>query len=193
MADPVMRHDTEGVLGWLRRLDDLLSVIERQLLCWGIILMAVNTIANVIARVVFSSSLFFSEEVNQFLIVLVTFVGISEAARQGRHIRMSAFYDTLGPKASKVVMIAICLGTAGLLFVLAVFSVNYLTSLAAVDRLTPALRIPVWITLAWVPFGLTVTGIQFVMAALTNLFRPGVHLSYRVADIYTDDDGQHQL
>ncbi|HAI32703.1 MAG TPA: TRAP transporter small permease, partial [Thalassospira sp.] len=34
--------------------------------------MAVNTVANVIMRLGFSSSIFFSEELNQFLIILVT-------------------------------------------------------------------------------------------------------------------------
>ena len=69
-----------GVLSVLKRLDDGLSVVERQLLGWSIVIMAVNTVANVIMRLGFSSSIFFSEELNQFLIILVTFVGISEAA-----------------------------------------------------------------------------------------------------------------
>ncbi|RCK30137.1 MULTISPECIES: TRAP transporter small permease [Thalassospira] len=177
-----------GVLGILKRLDDGLSVIERQLLGWSIVIMAVNTVANVIMRLVFSSSIFFSEELNQFLIILVTFVGISEAARMGRHIRMSAFTDMLGPKASKVMMIIITLGTASLLFLLAWYSIDYVSSLIQSNRLTPALRIPYYFTVLWVPFGLTVTGIQFVLAAATNIFRPGTHLSYRVEDTFEAED-----
>lgn len=180
-----------GVLSVLKRLDDGLSVIERQLLGWSIIIMAVNTVANVIMRLGFSSSIFFSEELNQFLIILVTFVGISEAARMGRHIRMSAFTDMLGPKASKIMMIIITLGTAALLFLLAWYSVSYVLSQIESNRLTPALRMPYYFTVLIVPFGFTVTGIQFVFAAATNIFRPGTHLSYRVEDTFSDADDHH--
>ncbi|WP_417816006.1 TRAP transporter small permease [Thalassospira alkalitolerans] len=180
-----------GVLAVLKRLDDGLSVVERQLLGWSIVLMAVNTVANVIMRLGFSSSIFFSEELNQFLIILVTFVGISEAARMGRHIRMSAFTDMLGPKSSKVMMIIITLGTAALLFLLAWYSIGYVSSLIQSNRLTPALRIPYYFTVLIVPFGLTVTGIQFVFAAATNIFKPGTHLSYQVEDTFSDADDHH--
>ncbi|OSQ32585.1 TRAP transporter small permease [Thalassospira sp. MCCC 1A03138] len=180
-----------GVLSVLKRLDDGLSVVERQLLGWSIVVMAVNTVANVIMRLGFSSSIFFSEELNQFLIILVTFVGISEAARMGRHIRMSAFTDMLGPQASKIMMIIITLGTAALLFLLAWYSIGYVSSLIQSNRLTPALRIPYYLTVLIVPFGLTVTGIQFVLAAVTNIVRPGTHLSYRVEDTFSEADDHH--
>ncbi len=180
-----------GVLSVLKRLDDGLSVVERQLLGWSIVIMAVNTVANVIMRLGFSSSIFFSEELNQFLIILVTFVGISEAARMGRHIRMSAFTDMLGPRASKVMMIIITLGTAALLFLLTWYSIGYVLSQIQSNRLTPALRIPYYFTVLIVPFGFAVTGIQFVLAAATNIFRPGTHLSYRVEDTFTDADDHH--
>ncbi|MBX2833008.1 MAG: TRAP transporter small permease [Rhodospirillales bacterium] len=176
------------MLGILKRLDDGLSVVERQLLGWSIVIMAINTVANVVMRLAFNSSIFFSEELNQFLIILVTFVGISEAARMGRHIRMSAFTDMLGPKASKIMMIIITTGTACLLFLLAWYSVGYVSSLITSNRLTPALRIPYYFTVLWVPFGLTVTGIQFLFAAATNIFKPGTHLSYRVEDTFDPED-----
>ncbi|NIY76412.1 TRAP transporter small permease [Thalassospira sp. HF15] len=153
--------------------------------------MAVNTVANVIMRLGFNSSIFFSEELNQFLIILVTFVGISEAARMGRHIRMSAFTDMLGPRASKIMMIIITLGTACLLFLLAWYSLDYVSSLITSNRLTPALRIPYYLTVLIVPFGLCVTGIQFVLAALTNILKPGTHLSYQVEDKFDDADEHH--
>lgn len=183
--------ESQGALAVLKRIDDWLSIVERQLLGWSIIIMAVNTVANVIARLGFHSSLFFSEELNQFLIILVTFVGISEAARMGRHIRMSAFSDMLGPVSGKVLMIIITLGTATLMFILAWYSVGYIESAAKMNRLTPALRIPVYWTLLWVPFGLSVTGIQFVLAAITNLLKPGVHLSYRVEDKYHEAEDHY--
>ena len=183
-ASPTGTHRFKDCMTWLARLDGWLSLVDRQLLCWGIIGMAVNTIANVIARLFFSSSLFFSEELNQFLIILVTFVGISEAARMGRHIRISVFTDMLGRRAAKAMLCLIGLVTASLLFLLCHYSINYIENLHAMNRLTPSLRIPVYLTYLWVPLGLAMTGFQFLMGAIANAAGSGVYLSYKIQDIY---------
>lgn len=188
--DSTDRHES-SLPGFLGVIDTTISRIESFFLASGVLLMALNTVSNVVGRFVFQSSIFFSEELNQFLIILVTFVGISEAARMGRHIRMSAFTDMLGPRASKVMMIIITLGTASLLFLLAWYSLDYVSSLITSNRLTPALRIPYYLTVLIVPFGLCVTGIQFVLAALTNILKPGTHLSYQVEDKFDDADEHH--
>jgi TRAP-type C4-dicarboxylate transport system permease small subunit len=88
-------------------------------------------------------------------------------------------------------MIIVSLGTATLLFILAYYSLDYIGGLIKTNRLTPSLRIPMYFTVLVIPFGLTVTGIQFVLAALTNILKPGVHLSYRVADTYDDNVDTH--
>ncbi|MCZ8486502.1 TRAP transporter small permease subunit [Vibrio lentus] len=44
---------------------------------------------------------FFQKELNQFLIVSVTFIGFAYAVRQGRNIRMTAVYDSLNTKAQE--------------------------------------------------------------------------------------------
>ena len=69
----------------LAGIDHAIARFEAFVLALGVLLMAANSIANVVGRFVFSQSLYFSEELNQFLIVLVTFVGLGYAARKGRH------------------------------------------------------------------------------------------------------------
>lgn len=179
----------------LRRLaaaDRVLSAVERQILGIGVLLMAANTVANALARVLFNSSFFFAEELNQFLIVLVTFIGVSTAARMGRHIRMSAFFDLLPANGRRLMMVVIALGTAVVLFLLALFAVEYVHSLYVSGRMTPSLRWPVWLTLLWIPLGLALAGLQFVFAAVANLTLPGVHLSFAVEDkdLGPDEAGQ---
>ena len=120
--------------------------------------MAANTIANVVGRFVFQSSIFFSEELNRILIILITFAGISYAARQGRHIRMSAIYDAMPPSVRKSMMIVIALVTAAFMFALCYYAVGYIMTQAGRGRVLPALQIPVWWTLVWVPVGFLITG-----------------------------------
>lgn len=174
-----------GVVRVAQSIDRGLAVLERQLLAWAIILMAVNTIANVCARLGFSSSLFFSEELNQFLIVLVTFVGTSAAARQGRHIRMSALTDLLRISHRRRMFAVIQVLTAVVIAVLAWYATQYILRIQGLGRVTPALQMPMWITLLWLPLGLGLTSIQFLLAAVSNIRGDEVYLAQTVRE--TDD------
>ena len=130
------------------------------------------------------------EELNQFLIVLVTFVGIGYAARKGRHIRMSAIYDSLPDVWRKAVMVGIALVTAAAMFVLDYYSYVYVEKVAATGRIAPSLRVPVYLTFVWVPIGFTITGIQYLLTAVVNLLRRDVYLSVSVVDTFDDSEVQ---
>lgn len=169
--------------------DNSLSKIESILLGTGVLLMAANTIINVIGRFVFDHSFFFSGELNRILIVLITFAGIGYAARKGRHIRMSALYDALPKKLRKVFMIFITLCTSIIMFGLFYFSLGYIDKLMDSGRILPALQIPVYTTYVWVPVGFFVTGVQYFLTTIKNLIqKDDVYLSTEVIDEYHDVD-----
>ncbi|WP_394166311.1 TRAP transporter small permease [Neptunomonas phycophila] len=172
-----------GVLGWL---DLWIGRVEAFMLGAGVLLMATNTVANVVGRFVFQHSLFFTEEVNRILIVLITFAGLSYAARHGRHIRMSALYDALPQSWRKVLMIIMCLVTALVMSALAYFSTRYILSIAGSGRVLPALQVPVYWIYIWVPIGLGVTAIQYAMTAWQNLLSGDIYLSTDVKEAHAD-------
>jgi len=174
-----------GPLGWI---DAWLGRAEALMLGAGVLLMALNTVANVIGRFVFQNSLFFTEEVNRILIVMITFAGIGYAARHGRHIRMSALFDALPTGMRRWMMVMIALVTALVMFALTWFSIRYIGSVADSGRILPALQIPVWWIFLWVPLGLAVTGIQYLFTALKNLVSRDVYLSTQVLDGYDNDE-----
>lgn len=183
MDDPSGSRATARLV---QHIDKGLALLESFLLAWAVILMAVNTLGNVVARVAFDDSLFFSEELNQFLIVLVTFVGTSAAARQGRHIRMSALTDLLTPRRRRWAMALIQVITAFVLGLLAWHATAYILRIQALGQVTPAMQIPVWTTLLWLPPGLCIAALQFVLAAWANLrSRSEVFLAPQVRE--TDD------
>lgn len=167
-------------------LDAVIARLEAVFLACGIVLMFLNTFGNVIGRYVFGQSLYFTEELNQFLIVLVTFVGLGYATRRGRHIRMSAFYDTLGERARKGLMIAICLSTAAVMAWLAWVAWSYVMSVAGTGRVTPALRVPLYLTYLWVPLGFAITAVQYLLTVVRNLRDDGVWVSWEQPDGYED-------
>jgi len=180
-----------GLLKPLAVLDDLISRFEAVVLAFGVLVMATVSVANVIGRFAFGESLFFAEELNRFLIVLITFVGIGYAARKGRHIRMSAIYDSLPDPWRKALMVVIALITAAAMFVLAYYAYVYVDKVAATGRIAPSLRVPIYLTLLWVPVGFVITGIQYALTAVVNLVRPDVYLSVSIVDSF--DESEQQL
>jgi C4-dicarboxylate transporter, DctQ subunit len=174
--------------GPLGLLDTAIAKIEAVMLGAGVLLMALNTVANVIGRFVLGSSIFFTEELNSILIVLITFAGISYAARHGRHIRMSAIFDALPPRPRKVMMILITTITAVFMFGLCWYSVGYISTLMGQGRVLPALSIPVWWTYLWVPVGFFMTGVQYALTAVKNATGREIWLSTLVLEGYDEDE-----
>lgn len=188
-AESTTQHFS-GALKPLALVDDLISRFEAVVLGVGVLIMATVSVANVIGRFAFGESIFFAEELNQFLIVLITFVGIGYAARKGRHIRMSAIFDSLPDGLRKALMVLIALITAAAMFVLAYYSYVYVVSVYATGRVAPSLRVPVYLTFVWVPIGFVITGIQYLLTAVVNLLRKDVYLSVAVVDSFEDTETQ---
>lgn len=174
-----------GPLGWI---DSMISRFESFALAAGVLLMAFNTCANVIGRFGFGYSFFFTEELNRAIIVLITFAGVGYAARHGRHIRMSAIYDTLPFLARKILMIVIAVITSLAMFALCYFSVIYINDVAKSGRVLPALQVPVWWIYVWVPLGFFVTGTQYALTAIKNIVEKDIYLSTNVLEGYEETE-----
>ena len=191
---PELEDDTgsyeSGLPGFLGTIDVVISKIEAIMLALGVILMALNTCVNVIARFVFQEGLFFSGEINRILIILITFAGIGYAARHGRHIRMSAVYDALPVKGRKVLMIIIALFTSLVMFFLCYYSYGYIETLFSRGRILPALGFPIWWIYIWAPVGFGITGIQYFLTAIKNFTSEDVYLSTGVVDGYADTESE---
>jgi TRAP-type C4-dicarboxylate transport system permease small subunit len=170
--------------------DSLIARMEEIIMAIGVILMAINTIANVISRFIFNHSIIFAEELNSIFILLVTFAGIGYAARHGRHIRMSAIYDAMPDKTRKILMVVITAVTSALMLLLAWYAVHYILNLYSRGRVYPALGIPVYISYVWVPVGLFVTGIQYALTMLKNIRHEGIYLS---TSLHEDDSQEVEI
>lgn len=161
----------------LKKINAWIESFERFAISASILLMAVICIANVLGRNLFHYSLSFAEEISQFAIVWVTFIGMSYAARLGVHIRMSALFDIMPRWARKSMMIIMTLGTGLLCLLLVKYSLDYLVKLSASGRVSPALRLPVWIVMIWVPLGFLSTGIQYFLAFYENITHSAIYIS----------------
>lgn len=173
----------------LLRADRALERAERGILAVGVLGVAALGIANVVARNLLGGSLAFAEEINQILMVAITFLGLGHGVREGRHIRMSAIYDLLRGRARKGLLLVTWAGTALLLAYLALLAGRYVADMRAIGSVTPALRIPWWIVYALVPLGLGVASLQYLLAFLRNLTASGLHHSLRRPERYEEVPG----
>jgi TRAP-type C4-dicarboxylate transport system permease small subunit len=167
------------------RVSKVVTKIEEACLAWGILGIAALTIANVVGRTLFGTSLASAEELSQFLMVFVTFLGLGYAAGKGRHIRMTAIYDALPLKLKKAVRLFITGSTAILLFYLAYLGLRYsFGTVRDLGSLSPALQVPLWLIYLAAPTGFVLAGIQYVLAFIQNVRSEEVYLSFEQLDEY---------
>ncbi|RXK12135.1 C4-dicarboxylate ABC transporter permease [Halarcobacter mediterraneus] len=169
----------------LDTIDNILSKVEGVMLAIGIIAIAITTITSVISRFIFNDALTITDELNMIFIIIVTFAGLSYAARNGRHIRMSAIYDAMPTKTRKIIIIFISFITSMFMFLLAKYSFEYIIEVYKSGRILPAIGIPVFYVYLWVPIGFTVTGLQYFFTVIKNLSEKDVYLSTNIKDGYT--------
>ena len=159
--------------------DRVVFHIEEKVTAFSIIFMAIILVANVILRQ-FNSSLASAEELSQFLMFFVTFLGTSFAARSGMHIRMSMLSDALRGKAQKILAIVVSLFTAIVMLYVAYLAARYIMKVAGFKRVSPILQVPVQYVWWAMPAGLFLTSLQYFLAFVRNLISPGAWISYHV-------------
>jgi C4-dicarboxylate transporter, DctQ subunit len=173
----------------IEAVDLALERLERFVLVACVLAMALAAIAGVAARNLLGHSLTFGEEVQQALLVWVTFLGIAHGAREGRHIRMSALCDRLPSRGRRLALFAIWSTTSLLLLALAVWGIIYTGAVREVASVTPALRIPLHLVYLAVPVGLLLGALQYALAAARNLLSDEPHLSWRHVDRFGPPSG----
>lgn len=167
----------DALVGWFEKLTIGLSIL----------MMALNIVLNVLSRALFSHSFYFSEEVNEILMVAITFVGLGYVTREGLHIRMSALYDRIPERPRRWLTIFISITTAAAMFFLAYYAFHYVQKVAGRGRVTPAMQIPLWTIYVCVVFGFVIAGIQYLLSVYANIRRAeGVWISTKKNDEYDD-------
>lgn len=148
--------------------------------------LALLLMVNVIARTFFRS-IYYAEELSEVLITIVTFVGVSYAARKARHIRMGAILEAFPARLEKVLVMLISGISAVVMFVLAYHSYRYLIFVKTMGQTTPSLRIPYWIFLIIVPIGFFMAGFQYVRTVIKNFAEKEVWLSPEQQSEYEEE------
>jgi TRAP-type C4-dicarboxylate transport system permease small subunit len=170
----------------LKKINQFFCRIEEFTLSYGVILLTIITVGNVVSRKVFNHSWSFAEEISQFILVIVTFMGVGYAARKSRHIRMTAVYEMMPEKVKKALMLFISLTTTLLFLYLAWHAWGYTERVISSARVTPVLRVPFYLVIMWVPIGMFMGAVQYGLTFLKNLTHQGIWLSFEEQSEYKD-------
>ncbi|MBB6214137.1 TRAP-type C4-dicarboxylate transport system permease small subunit [Anaerosolibacter carboniphilus] len=154
-----------------------LSKFEEIILSYSVILMAVVLIGSVISRSLFNRSWTFAEEVGQSLVIIVTFMGIGYAAKKAKHISMSAIFDLVKDKYKKMFIYVISSVTSISMFYLTYLGFQYVQKVQQLGRVTPALRIPMYLIITVVPIGFLLGGIEYARTFIINIKEKEIYLS----------------
>lgn len=172
-------NEKNTILTPLKFLDNLLIQFEKFVLSWAIIIISVMTFGNVVYRATTGRSWLFAAEISEIAIIMATFMGISYAARKGRHISMSAFFDMAPKSVKKFLSIFNPLVTALILFYLCYHAYDYTISQT---RVTSALQLPYWVMVMFMPIGLFLGGVQFLRNMWVNIVNEEVYLAQEKKD-----------
>ena len=179
----------------LEKLNKLILKVENFILGYGIIFIAILLVVNVFFRSVLNNSLKFAEELGQFMMIIITFVGISTASRFSKNINMNAIIDNLPKKAKKIFMLFISFFTSLVMFYVSYLCLLYAQDIYKVGRISTAMEIPMWIIIAIVAVGVFLSSVQFLICFIKNIYYKGeIHLGSQVRCgdgldlIYEDDE-----
>jgi len=164
----------------LKNIFKFITRFEEFVLSYSILLMAFILIGSVLSRTFLNSSWTFAEEVGQSLTIIVTFMGVGYCAKKANHITMSAVFDLLNPKFKKIFMIIISGVSTIMMLYIAYISFQYTMKVLELGRVTPSLRIPMYLIIAIVPIGFILGAIEYARTFILNVTRKQLYLSTEV-------------
>ena len=188
-----MKNDIEhsATPGALRRFNravgKVVNAVEVSILVFCVASLGILLITNVLARTFFQS-IYFAEEVSKFLVMLMTFTGVSYGVRKARHIRMGAFLDAMPPKMEKTFIIIISLISAVVMAIMAWASWEYLINAMSKGHMTPALQVPTWTFDVIIPIGFGLACIQYIRTILKNIIEKDPWQSPDQQSEYEDEE-----
>lgn len=159
----------------LKKIGHIYDVIEEKVLCFSLIFAVLLVFYQIIMRFVFSSSLFGSEELARYIFMWQIWLGASIGFRDDKHIRIELLIGRLKGKTRLVFDIVSDLAMIAFCIFCVYYGQVFLERVAALNMVTPALRIPFVFVYACVPVSMAIVAVRIVIhvvKSLRKLFAP---------------------
>ncbi len=160
-ADIRSRLSLEGGMPW-RRFERILVTANRAIIFLMMTVMATLVFTNVITRYVFNFSIIWAEEVSQYLMIWIAYLGAGLAMREGRHVAIEILQDRLPRPLGRTLRMAVGALVLGFLGVVTVLGFRF--AAFAWPQETPVLNISLGIPYLAIPIGAMLFAVHLLLA-----------------------------
>jgi C4-dicarboxylate transporter, DctQ subunit len=166
----------------MSRLDRILSAVENTLAAVALGGASLLACLQVILRYLFDYTIFWSEEATIYLLILSTFIGAVITLRHNEHVNVDVLSSFFRERGKRVLAVLAALITVIYCAIFGTYAWILVTEPAALNILTPALRLPLWVVELSLPVGLTL----MFLRSLEMLYR-----SARGRETFPEEDSEY--
>jgi TRAP-type C4-dicarboxylate transport system permease small subunit len=124
--------------------------------------------AQVVMRYVFSNSLSWSEELARYLFVWQIWIGVSYAARNRSHLRITMAKERLGPRSQEALEAIVTMVWIGFALFIAIRGISLVMKTGRFNQKSPALHLPMMYAHLAVPTGCLLMAARLVENAVKD-------------------------
>lgn len=128
------------------------------------VVLVVVTFGGVIMRYILGNPLIWSEEVQLWCFLWMTFFGAGAAFRYGSHVAVEIIYERLSESLKKKVTIINYIITMAILAYVCVLGGDLLALMLKIGKTTSILRVPYWFINAVIPLGAVIMMVSVTYA-----------------------------
>jgi TRAP-type C4-dicarboxylate transport system permease small subunit len=145
----------------IERFEAGLIAVNRWVVFLMMAVMTTLVFVNVVCRYGFTFSIIWAEEVSQYLMIWIAYLGAGLAMREGRHVALEMLHDRLRPTLSRKIRIVV--GGLVLVFLGAVTVLGFQFALFVWNQETPVLNISLGIPSLAIPIGTLLFAVHLVL------------------------------
>lgn len=158
------------------KINNFIVKVEQVIIAAGILIISLVLIGNVLGRLFFSKGIYATEEIGQYCIYAITFIGLSYAVTTGKHINMLGLFDMAPKKFQKIDAFVISGVTAATMGVLTGISFKYVSTLKLMGKVSINLQVPIYLVVAVISFGFLFATLQYILIFIKNVQSDEIYL-----------------
>ena len=144
--------------------------LEEFVLVYSFMVSVALVFVQVVMRRVFNNSLSWSEELARYLYVWQTWLGVSYAARNGTHLRITMLKDRLPAKVQQVLEVFVTLVWLGFGIFVIYQGMGVVNTISSFGQKSSALKIPMQLCYLSVPVGMFLMCIRIIERTIKDQF-----------------------
>lgn len=144
--------------------------LEEFVLVYSFMVSVALVFVQVVMRRVFNNSLSWSEELARYLYVWQTWLGVSYAARNGTHLRITMLKDRLPAKVQQVLEVFVTLVWLGFGIFVIYQGMGVVSTISSFGQKSSALKIPMQLCYLSVPVGMFLMCIRIIERTIKDQF-----------------------